>query len=203
MQENEMNENRMFAQMLAAARERLRGRDPQTIALKTGIEYDAKEKVFHLLCLGDELRISYPHYDVQPEPDGWRKLLILHYMDLADGTPLLGQLAGFSQMKDGLVRGSGFDRRFEETLQQIMRRITAEELEKRCRAMGGLIQDGNADLNVILPFLPRIPLTLKIWMADDEFDASGRLMADASIDHYLTIEDAVTVGEVILERLMI
>ena len=52
------------------------------------------------------------------------------------------------------------------------------------------------------PFLPNFPVTLKVWFADEEFDASARMLLDASADHYLTIEDAVTVGEILLEKLL-
>ena len=42
---------------------------------------------------------------------------------------------------------------------------------------------------------------LKVWFADEEFPASGRLLLDESAPHYLTIEDAVTVGSLILDQL--
>ena len=48
---------------------------------------------------------------------------------------------------------------------------------------------------------PNYPITVNIWWADDEFPASGKMLVNASADHYLTIEDAVTAGEVLLNRL--
>ena len=50
-------------------------------------------------------------------------------------------------------------------------------------------------------FLPYYPLWLKIWLADDEFEASGKMLLSKSADHYLTVEDAVTVGGILLEHL--
>lgn len=44
-------------------------------------------------------------------------------------------------------------------------------------------------------------MTLKIWFADEEMDASGRMFLNKNADHYLTVEDAVTVGDVILNSL--
>ena len=41
----------------------------------------------------------------------------------------------------------------------------------------------------------------QVWFADEEFPASGRLLLDESAPHYLTIEDAVTVGSLILDQL--
>ena len=51
------------------------------------------------------------------------------------------------------------------------------------------------------PVSAPLPVILKIWLPDEDFPASGRLLLDASADHYLTIEDAVTVAEILLERL--
>ena len=42
---------------------------------------------------------------------------------------------------------------------------------------------------------------MKIRLPDEEFPASGRLLLDSSADHYLTIEDAVTVAEILLEKI--
>ncbi|MDY2660868.1 MAG: DUF3786 domain-containing protein, partial [[Ruminococcus] gnavus] len=47
------------------------------------------------------------------------------------------------------------------------------------------------------------PVWLKIWFADEEFEASGKLYLSRSADHYLSMEDAVTVGEVFLSKLKI
>jgi hypothetical protein len=52
-----------------------------------------------------------------------------------------------------------------------------------------------------IPFLPRFPVTLKVWLPDEEFPASGRLLMDSSADHYFTIEDAVTMAEILIERI--
>ena len=104
-------------------------------------------------------------------------------------------------MKDGLIRGSGLDRKCEAVIQTLMRRISPQELSARCIGMGGTAIQGNADFSVVFSVLPNVPFSLNIWFADEDFDASGRLMLDANADHYLTIEDAVTIGELILERL--
>ena len=52
-----------------------------------------------------------------------------------------------------------------------------------------------------IPVSARYPLRLNIWLADEEFEASGKLLVSRSADHYLTIEDAVTVGDIFLSKL--
>lgn len=66
---------------------------------------------------------------------------------------------------------------------------------------GAVFRDSNADLCAVFPFLPRYPVIVKMWFADEEFPASGKMLVSGGADHYLTIEDAVTVGEVMFRRL--
>ena len=42
---------------------------------------------------------------------------------------------------------------------------------------------------------------LKIWFANEEFEVSGKFYISKSADCYLTMEDAVTVGEILLSKL--
>ena len=53
----------------------------------------------------------------------------------------------------------------------------------------------------VFPVLPRYPVTLKIWFADEEFPVSGKIFLQDHADHYLSVEDAVTVGEILLQKL--
>ena len=53
---------------------------------------------------------------------------------------------------------------------------------------------------LVFPVLPRYPVTLKIWFADEEFPVSGKIFLQDHADHYLSVEDAVTVGEILLQK---
>ena len=188
-----------YEEMLQAARARLEGKNPKEIANKACVEFDGTSFSFH--SFGQNVRVTYPDYEVIPHRSEWLTLVILHYLDLADGTPLTGQPITFAQQKDGLVRGSGFDRLVETKTARILGKLTEAELVRRCIALGGVIQKSNADLCAAFSFLPMYPLVLKMWFADEDFPASGRLLLDSSAEHYLTIEDAVTLGETFLQML--
>ena len=68
------------------------------------------------------------------------------------------------------------------------------------KSLGGVQKASKADLCIEIPFLPMYPLTVNIWFADDEYSATGKLLLDESADYYLTIEDAVAVGDVFLRK---
>ena len=86
---------------------------------------------------------------------------------------------------------------------QNLKNLDEDTLKKICKDIGGEPIDSNADAAYRIPFLPNFPVVLKIWLPHEDFPASGRLLLDSSADHYLTIEDAVTVADLLLEKLML
>lgn len=194
-----MKRNRMFDEMMLAARRWLAGKDPWQLAERAGVAFDGT--YFRWVCLGTELTVSYPAYEVAPELPTWLTLVILHHLNLADGTPLSGRWITFGQQKDGLIRGGGFDHRAETRISQLLESYTLEEFDARCRCLGGMPVDSTADYAVVFTPMPRYPILLNLWLADEEFPASGKLLLDSSAEHYLTIEDSVTVGEILLSLL--
>lgn len=191
--------NRQYDSMLAVARQRLARHDPADIARRAAVTFDGRR--FTMTSLGQTVTVSYPDFQVSPALDMWHALPLLHYLDLADGTPLLGKMMAFAQYPDGMVRGGGFDRRAELVIRRQLGLLPPEDLRRRCLALGAELLPSNADLCARFPFLPRYPLWLRLWFGDEEFPASGRLFLDESAAHYLTVEDAVTVGGLLLEQL--
>lgn len=191
--------NPQYDSMLSVARQRLMGRDPERIARRAAIIW--RDGSFTVPTLGRTVTVTPPDCAPRPELDMWHALTLLHYLDLADGTPLTGRMMAFGQYPDGMVRGGGFDRRVEEVIRQRLGLLSLPELRRRCLALGAELEPSNADVCARFPFLPRYPLWLRLWLADEEFPASGRLFVDEAAAHYLTIEDAVTVGDLLLELL--
>lgn len=194
-----MRETDAFEGMMATARGWLAGKDPRAIAARAGVDFD--DRAFRLCSLGEDIRVAYPEYEIAPRLDPWREMVLLHYLNLADGAPLAGRLISFSELRDGMVRGGDFDRRCEAVIRQHLGGMDSEVLAEKCVALGAKLLDSNADLCAEFSYLPRYPLVLKIWFADEELPASGRLLLDASADHYLTIEDAVTAGQLLMYKL--
>lgn len=190
---------RQYALMLAVAHRRLAQHLPEDISRRAGVSLT--ENQLRMISFGTSVTVSLPDFTVSPELDMWHTLTLLHYLDLADGTPLTGRMMSFAQYQDGMVRGGGFDHRVEHVIRTRLGILSPEALRRRCLALGAELLPSNADICAKFTFLPRYPLWLRLWLADDEFPASGRLFLDESAAHYLTIEDAVTVGDLLLERL--
>lgn len=194
--------NRAFEEMRKVARGWLAGRDPREIANRTGFDFDEERSVFMLTSLGREVRLRWPDCEAEGGLAEWHELLLLHYMHLADGAALPpGEWIGFAELRDGMVRGGGFDRDSAERLSRLLGERSPEEVERASRALGGETLESNADYSAVFPLFARFPVMLKLWFADDEFPASAKLLLSRGANHYLTVEDAVTAGEVLISAL--
>lgn len=196
-----MLDNRAFQQMLLSAKERICVHAPEEIAQKSGAVFHKDKSYFELQSLAQRIQIAFPECKFQPWIDEWQQLVILHYLDLADGTEVSQEMVSFGALKDGLIRGTKFDHDMERALGGFLAGMTQEQLCRVCERLGAQLVEERADLCAVFPFLPRYPIWMKVWFADDEFVASGKLLVSRSADHYLTIEDAVTVGELLLSKL--
>jgi len=195
--------DQQYKAMLRPAKERLLHRDARDIADKTGTEFDEKSSCFRFTSMGKPISVSYPEYDMNPIFDNWHHLVTLHYLDMADGTPSKSELMSFSSLAGSGSRGLLFNRQAEDTIGSFFGNKPAENVEKICEDLGASFMPSNADLCAVFHYLPRYPVTLKLWFGDDEFKGSGRLLLDESALHYLSVEDAVTVGSYILETLVL
>ena len=193
--------NSAFQEMLTAAKGWLSGRSPEKLAKLAGAEWKPEEKILSLQSLNQRLEVSTENWSVRPQPEEWHHLILLHYLSIADGTPLSDEMITFGNLKDGLIRGTKFDHTADMALARFLKGREPEQIEEVCSFLGAGFRDSNADLCAVFPFLPRYPVAVKIWFADEEFPASGKMLVSASADHYLTIEDAVTAGEVMFGKL--
>lgn len=198
-----IRDNRAFGEMLKVAKRRLESRQPENIAGRSGAVFRREDSVLELQSLNQTVRITIPEYEFCPRLEEWHQLVVLHYLDLADGTAVSDRVAAFGELKDGLIRGTKFDRDTENELQRFLKGKTPEHIRQICKSLGAEFLDSNADLCAVFPFLPNYPVWLKVWFADEEFEASGKFYLSRSADHYLSMEDAVTVGEILLSKLKI
>lgn len=194
-----MKEDRAFLEMLRPAAERLRGRDPARLAALCGCAYEGGELA--IPSLGRTIRLAWPALEPRTPMENWMLLVLLHYLDLGDGTPVSGRLLPFGELREGLVRGGDMDRRLEARARLLLDSAGEERWRAALKSLGASFIESNADLTAVLPFLPRWLMTLKLWFPDEELPGSGRLFADASADRYLTVEDAVTAAELVWSEL--
>ena len=189
---------RAFNEMYMIALKRLENRSPEEIAKNAGVEFCKEDSTFKIKSLDKVVELAYPSYKSKDKLDDWYILILLHYLDLADGTPLYHQAVHFGELKYGLIRGSRFDKTVEREFASFLSDKKDEDIINLCKSLGGEIIKSKFDLSVVFYLFPNYPVTLNIWFADDEFGAVGSMLVDKSADNYLTIEDDVVAGEFML-----
>ena len=128
------------------------------------------------------------------------RILLLHYLIRADGSPLTGKWVGYKDIPGGLLYAGVFARRVIEPLVRKFGNSAKwfKEIGKKLGGKSVEVGDGS----FILHAFPFIPLQYVLWEGDEEFPPSVQLLFDASVDHYLSLEDIVVLGQMATGRLI-
>ncbi|MBW1713779.1 MAG: DUF3786 domain-containing protein [Deltaproteobacteria bacterium] len=115
------------------------------------------------------------------------RVLILHYLTQADGRPMTGQWIAYRQIPGAQTYHPVFYQRAIAPFKagfgprpELLAQLTAD-LPAR-PGQGG-------DAAVVIQALPRTPVLLQVWQADEDFPAEANILFDESISGYLTAED--------------
>jgi hypothetical protein len=128
------------------------------------------------------------------------RILLLHYLIRADGNPLTGRWVAYKDIPGGLLYAGVFARRVTEPLQRRFGMSAVSFKETGIKSGGDPVAIGDASF--ILKAFPYVPLQYVLWEGDEEFPPSVQVLFDASVDHYLTLEDIVVLGQITTGRLI-
>ena len=189
---------------LRAAREQAAGLEPYSAAACSGAEFAAENEGssghFALPFLGTNVHISYPEFDFtsQAQLPPHVKALLVYYLARCDGSRPSGEWTSFADLPDGRFYAAAFQgytgdalvRRLAENPDGVSAAIAA--LGGRSLATSELAT--NADAAWVVPALPRVPVALVWWNADDEFPARAELLFDRTSRNHLPIDGCAVVG---------
>jgi len=125
----------------------------------------------------------------------WEKILILIYVKTGGGGPLDNRWVSFEVLKGGGVKVEQIVREVEEPLVEMFSRAEAAMVKAVERLGGRLVADQPSDMAWVVPMLPKVPMLLLYWRADDEFSARVKVLFDRSADRFLDVETLMYVGE--------
>jgi len=128
------------------------------------------------------------------------KILILHYLTSAQGTPLTNKLITFKQLPGC---ASYFPVFSQLTITPLLNHFGKEpELLMASVAKLGGRKAGYGDVSVTINAFPRVPVTIALWRGDDEFPPRGSIIFDSSISDYLSAEDIRDLCATIVRKLI-
>jgi len=196
---------RAYAESYDLAFSKLKAADLAEVCRRSGAS-PAEADALLLRFLNREYRIDRragsisPVTGAEPVPIG-EKLLILHYLVTAKGTPLRDEPVSFKELPEGMVYFPTF---YKRAIRPVLNKYGAapDKLVEAALRFGGTA--GNeGDASVTVPAFPRVAVTWVLWRGDEEFPAEGTILVDRGIQDYLPTEDIAVLCQLIAIKLSI
>lgn len=183
----------MVEQGIEQAWEQLASRDPRDVSVRAAVEYSERESCYRVPVLGHVVRVDPKAHTLagsSPEAESllnklayFSRLSVLHYLLGAQRLEPSGRLLKPEELKSGqfYARGS-----HKLPLDQLATRYSedAEAFLAQGRHFGGEARDYGDAAVELRPF-PRVPVTLILWQADEEFPAASSLLFDETCELHL------------------
>ena len=175
--------------------------------LKSGTRYQAidSQKTIILEYLNQSYRIVFPDIDVllidsEEKVPIREKILILHYLIRAKGTPTTNKIITFRELPEGTAYFPTFYKRAIKPLLDHFGR-EPERLIDIAQELGGH-KANYGDVAVTVNAFKCVPITLVLWRGDKEFNPEGNILFDSTITDYLPTEDIIILCETISWKLV-
>jgi hypothetical protein len=197
-----------YAPALDKAVRNLQSLDPWLAALRSDTKYTRLangSSQIEVRFWEKDYIVGYPEISVEEVETGQEasiaiKILILHYLINADGTPLADSWVAFRELPDGRVYDAAFRRRANLRLAQTFG-SDLDGFVAAAKSLGGM-RLTYGDAAFLFPMFSRLRLAAVLYLADEEFPASANVLFDAAADHYLPTEDLAVLGGMLAGRLI-
>ena len=175
--------------------------------LKSGATYQVidSQKIITLEYLNQSYQIVFPDIDISliaseeavPIRD---KLLILHYLAQAKGTPITNKPTTFRELPEG---ANYFPTFFKRAIKPLLDHFGSEPklLIGTAEKLGGRKAD-YGDVAVTINAFSYVPITLVLWQGSEEFTPEGSILFDSTISDYLPTYDITVLCETISWKLV-
>jgi hypothetical protein len=193
---------------LAAARARLAGADVAVQARRIGGVVEEREdgtRVVRLSCMGAAYRVGLPDgavYRDDGAPVGtFVEILILHALLSHTGRRPSGRWIAFSDIPDGLLYGSVYEKR---TARRLARALSGADdlLVAVAGRLGGNEAALGGDASVVVEPFEGIPVGIVFWRGDDDFSPAVTFLYDDTITEIFPAEDVVVLTQCLIEEII-
>ncbi len=182
-------------------------KDVELLCRRSGAQYqlvDSKKRAL-LTYLNQAYQISFPdivvtQFNSQRTVASRDKVLILHYLSLAKGTPLTSRIISYRDLPDGNIYLPSFTKR---AIRPLIDNFGGnyEKLIQVANKLGGC-QANYGDVSVVIGAFPHVPVFLVLWRGDEEFPIEANILFDSSISDYLYPEDINVLCQTITWKLI-
>ncbi|KPJ89828.1 MAG: hypothetical protein AMS17_00485 [Spirochaetes bacterium DG_61] len=185
---------------------RLAALDPGEVCRRTLAQYDRKKKRYRIEAFGIPYEVDPELGDILPVGEVRRPvsvelgLLVLFYLLSVQDIPLAEKWVNEFSLKGGALffRGPHAIRN-REIADRFGNDI--DGFKAVCTGLGAQpLTMGDAAFR--FQVLPRIPVVVVLWYGDDEFEASAKLLMDATIDSHLPLDVIYALAVELVEMLL-
>lgn len=186
------------------ARTELLKADPLEVARKSGGLYDFRTNQLTVqVC---DLRASFDFGTGELIWSGERQVNpiatvpLLHYLLQATGSPATGDFRPYRDLWGAKTQSGPFIARPEAKLAAAYGADPAA-LIARARILRAAVWEAPGNARIEIVFLPKIPLDVMVYAADEDFPAEAKILFDAVVSEYLPTEDTIWLAEQLAEWL--
>jgi hypothetical protein len=197
-----------YGPALERARQAFPKLDPERAATKAAVAYEATTDGggrFLVPLMDTGYDVAWPDGTVLRAADRREvvitaRILVLHYLLTADGSPMADRWIAFRNLPGGMGYDAAFQGRANLRLAHAFGSDPAA-FERAARALSGeRLEFGDASF--AFRIFPRVWLGVVLYLADDEFSANANVLFDASASHYLPTEDLAVLAGFLAGRLI-
>lgn len=128
------------------------------------------------------------------------KILSLHYLLTASGTPAAGEWIGFEAVPDGRLYLSNFLARTHRPLLKKFGNNPDLFIETARKTGGEKTEQG--DCSARFQAFPKVPIIIIIWLGDEDLDPEVKIIFDKNITTHLSAEDVVILCNLLAVRMV-
>jgi hypothetical protein len=134
--------------------------------------------------------------------DAWTKIIVYDYVRRQGRNPLTGEWISLGNFPHTASHVKAFQSNAERKVTETFKN-DFNGLKLRCAEMGGTEIAGRikADYTCCFDLLPRVPLYLSFWQADEEFDPDCKIQFDSGAEDHIDIEYLAYLLELFVEKL--
>ncbi len=183
----------------AKAWETLAGMDPRAVSAAAGAAYDPSRGTYAVQAFGISFSVSPQDGAItSDDPRGslflgrykdFFKLALPWYLTSAKDIPPSGRLVRPVDVKGGHRFSTGTHLLPLDAIAERFKKDKARFVQQGLAFGAEIVKYGDAGLR-LYP-LPRVPVTVILWLEDEEFPARVTLFFDSTVDYQLTLSDIV------------
>ncbi len=128
------------------------------------------------------------------------KIIILHYMNASSGEPLSGEKITCEDIPGLRGYQPVFEKRAAKPLLSAFG-FNGHAFLEAGLGLGG-VQEDYGDASFTFYAFPKVPITFILWEGGEEFAPVLKMLFDASIPHYLPLEDITVITKLASTRII-